>query len=199
MNTRIEIDDKATIEQIEAFHLPPDYLDQLNKTFHILLEFFKENDLNYFIDGGTLLGAIREGGQIKFDDDVDLGMFKEDYDKLISLKYKLFNKHKLFLREDGYCIKILSNYCFTRIIDDDEVKKICGIDIFEFKKEEGVIMLALEENYKRFVNCYYLEEELYPLKEYTYDDLIVLGANDGVPYLERYYGDWKKQIIYLKH
>lgn len=196
---KIIIDDDATQKQIEGFYLPLEYLDNLNKLFETLLIFMKDNEIKYFIDGGTLLGAIREEGQIKFDDDIDIGMFQEDYEKMISLKEKLYLEHKIFLREDTHCLKILNRKGFTRQFRGETLTKYMCIDIFQFKKEDDKIILAFEENYNRFKDCYYLEEEFYPLKEYKYDNLIVLGANDGEQYLSRYYGEWKKKVIYLQH
>lgn len=51
-----------------------------------ILKYFKKvcvnNNLKFFLAGGTCIGAIRDGGFVSWDDDVDVFMLREDYEKL---------------------------------------------------------------------------------------------------------------------
>ena len=71
-------------------------LDKLHKVhLEILDEFVRvcnENKLTYFLVGGTLLGAIRHKGFIPWDDDIDVGMPRADYNKFIEIANSKLNK-----------------------------------------------------------------------------------------------------------
>ena len=93
----------------------------LNDTQRYILHVLREvtrvlEDLNipYFMQGGTMLGAIRHDGFIPWDDDVDLGIPRADYDRLLKeVSARLPENLELRTYDD----ETDHHYYFARIVD----------------------------------------------------------------------------------
>ena len=70
---------------------------KLIDTFKELVDFLENNNLNYCLACGTMLGAIRHKGLIPWDDDIDIYMPRSDYNKLLTLKDEMKNTNLDFL------------------------------------------------------------------------------------------------------
>jgi len=97
LNLKIEIPEGFLEEK--TYHTQIDYTvsEEMKKIWAVELDLLQElirvceeNGLTYYADSGTLLGAVRHGGFIPWDDDVDLFMMRKDFDRLNELGPTVF-------------------------------------------------------------------------------------------------------------
>ena len=70
--------------------------------FKEIVRICEENDLTYYISGGTYLGAVRHKGFIPWDDDMDVAMPRKDYRKFLEIAQKNLPKD-LYLVHYSVC------------------------------------------------------------------------------------------------
>lgn len=99
--------------------------------------FCRGNDIKYFLVFGSLLGAVRHKGYIPWDDDIDIGMLRSDYDRFLEIYRPQKAIYRLYKPEiDNDYIYAFAKLCDERtiLIEDIDDKNTLGvyIDIFPF-------------------------------------------------------------------
>ncbi len=92
-----------------------------------------EEGVDFWLDCGTLLGAVRDGKIIPWDNDIDLGAWRKDFDRI------------------DQAIQRLQNEIYT-VHHPEEVKIICGysqvnITLYRLKDDEATRSFVVEDNY----------------------------------------------------
>jgi lipopolysaccharide cholinephosphotransferase len=90
-------------EKIDGYYVDENMKKVWLSELEILEKFIavcKKYNLKYFLAGGTLLGCIRHKGFIPWDDDIDIDMLREDYEKLIEIGPKEFTGKFFFQTVD---------------------------------------------------------------------------------------------------
>ena len=82
---REEVEMNLDAEKRDGYYISMDMKKIWNVQLKLLKEFqiiCKKNNIIYYACGGTLLGAIRHKGYIPWDDDIDIMMTRDEYEKL---------------------------------------------------------------------------------------------------------------------
>lgn len=123
---------KLTLEEIRSVQL--NILDTIDR-------YCEKNDLKYYITAGTLIGALRHRGYIPWDDDIDVVMLREDYDKFLS-EFNCNRSDKIRCVTHEYAPDF--NYSFIKVSDERTIfqedeqhpkKKTIGVNVDIFPLE----------------------------------------------------------------
>jgi phosphorylcholine metabolism protein LicD len=194
---KLYVADTADTKPVE---LPKEYLDKLETMFENVLNFFNDNGITYWSDGGTLLGSVRDGKHIPWDDDEDVGMDAKNYFKLLRLipEFKKLYNYEIRIQIDNV-IKIVDNKnIYVRDTSEGTTgPRLACIDVFLYVEKKGEFVLDSLKNRKLFKNCIYKKEDLFPLKEYQYGNIKVKGPHNPDQFLSSYYGNYNEKIVYL--
>jgi lipopolysaccharide cholinephosphotransferase len=159
------------------------------------IDILNENNIEYWAEGGTLIGASRTdknnpiGGFISWDDDVDISIDKKDKTRLMKLRP--------IIKENGLMLKSVGRYVKVLKPGNDRV----WIDIFYLNINKQSKDFDAEYPQKQYYKYNYKKGELFPLKEVPFGskEIQMKVANKANKYLNRCYPNWDKVAHLYNH
>lgn len=133
-------------KKLEKFHITNKKLiKKLAEGMELTHKIFTKNNIYYLISFGSLLGVVRHGKIIPWDDDADLLIYRQDIDKIMDLK-KEFNKHGWTIEMNWKLLKI------KQLDDNGKVQEESFIDLFIIdeitENKETIIPRCMTKDYK---------------------------------------------------
>lgn len=172
------------------------------------MKYLESNQITYWIEGGTLLGAVRNNKMIEWDDDIDLFCPHKYYIKLLKKIVQLPKKKSYYIdNENRLKWKILDLY-------NDDLKKFKKKSLF--KNEHIMIKSYNLDNKNIFIDIMYCNiykqyytgniipwsrwfrfhiKDVYPLKKIKFENIMVPCVNNPIPYLNYAYWFWKHLAV----
>lgn len=141
VNLNINIPEGFLEEETRCGYLVPKKLKEVWAVeLDLLAEFdrvCKKHGIQYIVSGGTMLGAVRHHGFIPWDDDVDLMMMRDEYEKLCKIAPSEF-KHPYFFQTDDTDPGFIRFFARLRNSETTGIQEFEGIS--HFKYNQGIFI-----------------------------------------------------------
>lgn len=226
MRFEVTSDDFCTQTQIDAALLSSqkhdDIVSLLEQTHHIM----DELNVRYWVFSGTLLGAIRDGGVIPWDDDADIAVLQSEWqtvrhsDKFhnmlqsrgLFLLSVIGSTDKIVLARDWLDI-LQSERRNVRIDPKTFMKRNAPfLDIFVYEpdpRNPQTLRLSSLRDRIAFPAEHFQTDEVFPRRQFAFerskkDAILLWGPRNPFPYLDRTYGKdgratWLTEAVLSSH
>ena len=116
----------------------------------------KKHGLRYWIAHGTLLGAVRHGGFIPWDDDTDLGMMRGELKELIRIVAD-YERYRISIIYDRFANCRQVRFCYA----DPDIPCFLDLFVFDFAKKPGRAAFdEMQADRKSMIDCLDADEDL---------------------------------------
>lgn len=144
-------------------------IDQIYELLSIINTLLRQSGIDYSMDGGTLLGAIREKGVIRCDDDGDITIMYRDKERLLALRNALLAKGVVFQDTGMETFKLTFNAETLRAKFGVDESEAANVDIFLMEEEADGMIRPKSDYYKHlFPKEYFPREEMQQLRDYPF-------------------------------
>lgn len=170
--------------------------EESSKAKGLLLEFHKvmeRNNIDYIIDGGTLIGAMLHQQRIPWDDDMDVYIYKWQLDRLSTVLKK--TNLQLVSSYDGLYYKV---YCKChQKVKNNRHWNWPFIDIGLIESDINNNAWEVRSKDPKYKNHRYKENWLFPARDIWYEGVRLRGPNNPEAFLDHRFGkDWDKKCVY---
>lgn len=163
-------------------------------------ELCKINDIEYYLLGGSAIGAVRHKGFIPWDDDLDIIMTHENYERFIKVCREQLDKSKYYVQvglEDWplYFTKIKLKGTLLEEYDayatNDNMKGIY-VDIFKMDNVSSNPMIARWQYFcAKYFLCYQLSQKTYSSASFIKKIMMAMSFLCKIPFVRNF---MKKQV-----
>ncbi|WP_031933946.1 LicD family protein [Candidatus Hepatobacter penaei] len=186
--------DPTLSRRIGAALLPKAQATKLYVTLAVLTRIFDDHGVTWWACGGTLLGAIRNGGIIPTDDDIDLCVFEKDLPKL--------EKARAALKQQGFSLRIQhGGVKIKSMTHPRDSYQYLGLFVMKEVVREGKheVVLSSPKAEKIWPTFRFEKKYMFPLKKVPFGPTHVWVPRVPYPHLDKYYKNWNSVMYVWNH